>query len=720
MPSRARVHRHLVFLAVLAAGCTRGGNALLMGPPVPASRPSPWDGELGVVPGTPLRWAPSAGATSYAVHWGTDPITANQLPAPVGSISDPPPASGKGQQVFWRVDAVNSHGVTEGRVWSFTTASSSGLADATALPPDHRFEETLWGVASSSSWRFEQELFVDPDDAGASDSNPGTAAAPLKTIARAMALANPAAGGTRVVLRPGIYREGISVDASKSGTASAPLLIEAVPLGKAVLLGTDRLTGWTPDTGQVYTKPWTLTWGVTALPVGWPSITELGRRREMVFVDGELLRQVLTRAEMTAGTYAVDEIAQKIYVWFDSDPAQHDVEVSVRTNGVYLGDEFVRTNWPSYVAVRGLVVRGFEDSSLVGNHVLAEDCLFEWNDGLVAVGGNDLVVRRNRMLHQGKLGIVMWSQDARHVHALLQDNETSWCNWRWGGMGGLLGYSVAGTKVHSADHLVVRGHVSRQNQSRGLWVDGGRNVWVEGCDIEDNQLGGLRLDLLPGAVVVRGNTIVRNQVGIQVNAGSHVSLIGNLVHGNPDGQIELSCGAPELGTNRLSYLHLLENVVSAGAAAPYVRMIDDDYMAAGETAAVLRSNSYAGSLLPAPFRSGSEDLESLAWITRVHDADADLTPFAFRGPDADDFVPTAGSRIRAKPSWSWVDVQVGTRVTMTASPRAPIRYTLDGTFPTSASHAYQGPISRPSGTLRARAVGYELWGPTVTLPRLAR
>lgn len=66
-------------------------------------------------------------------------------------------------------------------------------------------------------------LVVDQRDPNATDSNPGTTEAPLRTISRAVA---KAAAGTVIAVRPGIYRESVTID--KSGTPAHPLRLEGV------------------------------------------------------------------------------------------------------------------------------------------------------------------------------------------------------------------------------------------------------------------------------------------------------------------------------------------------------------------------------------------------------------------------------------------------------------------------------------------------------------
>lgn len=109
---------------------------------------------------------------------------------------------------------------------------------------------------ASASFASSTTLSVSPSG---SDTNPGTAAAPLRTIQAALDRAKP---GTTIQLAPGIYRE--TLHTRVAGTAAAPIVIKGPETGKdparrhvATLYGTGRivnidhsyytLTGFTID-----------------------------------------------------------------------------------------------------------------------------------------------------------------------------------------------------------------------------------------------------------------------------------------------------------------------------------------------------------------------------------------------------------------------------------------------------------------------------------------
>ena len=87
---------------------------------VPSGTPTP--GATAQALGTDLAWTAASGATSYNVYWGTDssPDAGEFLGNTAGLTWALNPLS-YSTTYYWRIDAVNSGGVTTGTVWSFST-----------------------------------------------------------------------------------------------------------------------------------------------------------------------------------------------------------------------------------------------------------------------------------------------------------------------------------------------------------------------------------------------------------------------------------------------------------------------------------------------------------------------------------------------------------------------------------------------------------------------
>src|ERR1035437_10720645 len=152
-----------------------------------------------------------------------------------------------------------------------------------------------------------------------SDTNPGTVDAPYRTIQKAATAAKAASRsgiGSQIIIMPSTYRESVSFVAD-SGSLLAPVVFSAATNGTVTLSGADAWTnGWSLAAGStnVYQHSWTNNWGLAPIPSGWPILSNIVRRCEMVFVNGALLTQVETRAAMTNGTYYVDDTKRLLNV----------------------------------------------------------------------------------------------------------------------------------------------------------------------------------------------------------------------------------------------------------------------------------------------------------------------------------------------------------------------------------------------------------------------
>ena len=100
------------------------------------------------------------------------------------------------------------------------------------------------------------------------DSNSGTLGAPFATIQKAADVMKP---GDTCCVREGTYRE--TVRPANSGTAGRPIVFRSYRDETAVVTGTDRVTDWTRDEGDIYKTK-----------LGW----DLGKNNQ-IFFDGKMV-----------------------------------------------------------------------------------------------------------------------------------------------------------------------------------------------------------------------------------------------------------------------------------------------------------------------------------------------------------------------------------------------------------------------------------------------
>jgi len=149
-----------------------------------------------------------------------------------------------GSTYHYRIVATNAVGTTIGADQSFTTTPCGSAfpwpvwtPGLVAVPPSTT--GTTWYV----------------DGTNGNNANTGrSATAAFKTIAKA--LAGIAAGDT-VLIRKGLYREGINLNAASapSGTAARPITFGSYGDGEVILDGSPKVTGWTNVGGTVWRAP---------------------------------------------------------------------------------------------------------------------------------------------------------------------------------------------------------------------------------------------------------------------------------------------------------------------------------------------------------------------------------------------------------------------------------------------------------------------------------
>jgi mannuronan 5-epimerase len=354
---------------------------------------------------------------------------------------------------------------------------------------------------------------------GGADGNPGTTAAPLRTIQRAVTLARD---GDTIVLRQGEYREHVRIN----GKA---VTLQPYPGEQVWIKGSDVVTGWVADGDAWRVDGWSV-----RLPPAIGDILDLANPiaayPDQVFIDGRPLAQVSSRTRVTAGTFFVDPSARMLVI--GDDPAGRTVEASARPNvlEVYGGTGTVirglgfahagstATNASGAVTVHGDAANVTVEASTFARNAAA---------GLQVGPSRGVVVRSNTLALNGLVGLDSWGTP---VDLLIEGNRVYQNNTERFSVY----YAAAGIKVNGARGVTIRDNVVEQNYATGIWCDNScLNVTVARNAVRGNQLYGIMIELSARAVVA-SNLVVEhaNAGGVYIIDASEAQVYNNTLVNN--------------------------------------------------------------------------------------------------------------------------------------------------------------------------------------------
>jgi hypothetical protein len=414
-------------------------------------------------------------------------------------------------------------------------------------------------------------LYVDTNTG--SDSNPGTQELPLKTIdaAAAMAVVNNENNiGTAVMIDPGTYREAVSLALTPGQLYSnLPMTFEATPgtTGPVIVSGADVWGGWTQSSlyPQLYTNPWPYQWGECAPSAGSASEEpDILLRREMIFINGTPLTQVLSLVALTnagftnPGSFYVDEIGGMVYVWPPSgtDMATATVEVSTRPNG------FSIDGW-SYVVLRGLTFQyanscrfdttpGGQAVTVVAtkgnpgsNNIWLDNDIFVWNNsqGLnvanpaTSITVGDLLGSNTVANHNGQSGFQAFDLD----NVVWQNSQASFNNWR-GAQGAFYNWNSAGLHSYGSHDTSFRGITSNFNQTYGMhWDTDHENVLAQSLISSNNIDSAHLIEASEGLMTISNSYLclsgLLNDGGLRLRDAQYLTLTNDILYDSSPSQI---------------------------------------------------------------------------------------------------------------------------------------------------------------------------------------
>jgi len=382
-------------------------------------------------------------------------------------------------------------------------------------PRLHRVAGALL-LALAASGAQAATMVVEVDAPAASDDNPGTAARPLKTVGEAMKRLRP---GDEVVIGDGIYRETVLVPRLAAGRTAT--VIRARHPGKAVVRGSDIVTGWMPVAGGRLAVDWKDKAGPSQVFVAGRLLKQRGgtvfggfpeapghefaaaHRNEGGIWPGRLAGGA---ADLKPGEFFYDRASQRLLIYPEASIENMTVEVSVRPY-VFKADSADR------MRVSGLVFEHSNTSS-VARH-----------PGVVAAG-NDNVFEQLQVRYMDATGIYIVGERSELLDSTIEDN-------------GQLGLNARGRKLTIAGNRILR------NNYRGFnkwWEAGGikiiSDIGLHESTIRDNVVAfnrgdGIWVDWMNTQIRITHNVTAFNAgFGIHYEASQSGFIDDNASYGN--------------------------------------------------------------------------------------------------------------------------------------------------------------------------------------------
>lgn len=354
---------------------------------------------------------------------------------------------------------------------------------------------------------------------GGNDANSGTSAAPVRTLARGVALAP--SGGT-VVLHGGQYRESVVVDRRitiQNAPGEAVWLEGSTPVSGWAQTSTGwRKDGWTTrfDHSPTYTRG-----APDGPPPYWQFINPsfpMAAHPDQVWIDGVPQAQVASLSQLRAGTFFLDEGSSQLHL--GSNPNGHTVEastiakaLSVRAAGVTIRGIGIRRYAPSVWMVAAVTL---EQPSARVEHVVI--------DGMATTGisalREDIVLDHVTVAGSGMMGIHGRFADRLTLTSVdSRGNNSERFN---------IAPNAGGIKLGQTRGVTVRDSSFSGNHGHGFWIDMSvYDTTYANTTFRDNAATGLFLEISGRATVVDNLFSGNGEFGIKVNNTSDVKIWNN-------------------------------------------------------------------------------------------------------------------------------------------------------------------------------------------------
>jgi hypothetical protein len=390
------------------------------------------------------------------------------------------------------------------------------------------------------------------DGSTGDDRNPGTATHPWATFARSTREGTLQPGDV-VFIRAGTYHEPLLPTAG--GLPGRPIRFAAAPGERVIVTGAAALPGtWVRDGAD-----WVLDW---PFPPLWTRRVHDGvphdddaRRRDVVILNGQMIRPVYRRADLSEGRFFLEGSPDRPTRLFVRLPAGTDANRQ-RWETSRLPHLF-RTSRNEVSCLSGEQMGYFHLSGLTFEHVanegqqgavcvggegtIVEEVTVRWTNGAgFLFSGKNQIARGVTALHNGMSGI----RGERCDQCLLERSVSKYNNWK----GYLPFWESGGGKWLFTTRSVFRELDFSENEGPGLWLDAYNtyNV-VERSRFHGNYGVNLFIELQSNDNVIRNNVMSGARYarpsffgyGLLIHASDRNRVVHNTMMSNEGGSLRI-------------------------------------------------------------------------------------------------------------------------------------------------------------------------------------
>jgi parallel beta-helix repeat protein len=253
---------------------------------------------------------------------------------------------------------------------------------------------------------------------------------------------------------------------------------------------------------------------------------------EGVFIDDKPLTPSMSKEGARAGQFFLDHENGRLYL--ADDPADRKVEATAAV--------FAFQSAAAHVTISNLVVEKYASApqtgaiqGRAGANWTVEDSEIRLNSGAGVGVGEDAIVRRSNIHHNGQLGIGGVGRNIKIENNWIWANNTRGFDFTWEAGGAKLAVSIGAT---------FRGNHVYDNIGPGLWCDiDCRDAIFENNVVEGNYDAGIFYEISSNAII-RDNVVKHNGIGrrgwfwgadILVAASQNVDVLDNAITVSPTG-----------------------------------------------------------------------------------------------------------------------------------------------------------------------------------------